>query len=138
MKSFNFKTTAEIKVSNTIVEQIIGQDNAVNIVKKWYEKRGWRIVIQKGKPYDLVANKGTNRRYIEVKGSMNQPSNFKALLTENENKFIKKCLDNKMHYRFHIVAGFGRHKKIIHRYFTAQKLPRPKPAGHYYITLKLK
>ena len=123
---------------NKVLGQVEIRDGAVNFVKKWYEKRGWRIVIQKRKPYDLVANKGTNRRYIEVKGSMNQPSNFKALLTENENKFIKKCLDNKMHYRFHIVAGFGRFNKKIHRYFTAQKLPQAKPAGHYYITLKLK
>ena len=122
-----------------VLGQVEIREGAVNIVKKLYEKRGWRIVIQKRKPYDLVANKGNNnRRYIEVKGSMNQPTNFRALLTKNEKKFIERCLKNKMHYRFHIVAGIGRFNKKIHKSFTAQKLPQPKNAGHYYITLKLK
>ena len=30
----NFKSTAEIKVSNKIVNQVIGQDEAVNVIKK--------------------------------------------------------------------------------------------------------
>ena len=45
MKSFTFKTTAEIKVSNTIVEQIIGQDNAVNIIKKVARQRRHLLLI---------------------------------------------------------------------------------------------
>jgi len=45
MKPLNFKTTAEIKVSSTIVEQIIGQDNAVNIVKKVAKQRRHLLLI---------------------------------------------------------------------------------------------
>ncbi|OGF01595.1 MAG: hypothetical protein A2509_03110 [Candidatus Edwardsbacteria bacterium RIFOXYD12_FULL_50_11] len=121
---------------------IIGQaeirDTAVNVVYKWYRKRGWRVVIQKRKPYDLVANKGNNRRYVEIKGTMNQPNNFRALLSKNEKLFIDKCRANKMHYRLHVVAGIGRYKEIIHKWYSERKLSQPKPAGHYYITVKLK
>lgn len=122
-------------------KKILGQaeirDRAVKVVTKWYKERGWRVVPQKRKPYDLVANKLNNRRYIEVKGSMNQPTNFRVLLTRNEKNYIEKCLKNKMHYRLHLVAGIGRNK-IIHKHFTAKRLPKPKSAKHYYITVKLK
>lgn|SRR3989338_8858341 len=123
-------------------KKILGQaeirDRAVEFVRRWYKRHGWRIVVQKRKPYDLVANKGTNRRYIEVKGTMNQRTNFRALLTRNEKKFIEQCLMNKTHYRFHVVAGLGRFDKQIHRVFTANKIPKPKSAGHYYITVPMK
>jgi len=45
---FNFKTTAEIKVPENLVEQIIGQDEAVNIVKKAAKQR--RNVLLIGSP----------------------------------------------------------------------------------------
>ena len=34
MPSIKFKTTADIKVPKTIAEQVIGQDNAVKVIKK--------------------------------------------------------------------------------------------------------
>ena len=45
MKSFDFKTTAEIKVSKNIIDQIIGQENAVNIVKKVSKQRRHLLLI---------------------------------------------------------------------------------------------
>ena len=39
MKNLDFKTTADIKVSKNIVDQIVGQDNSVNIVKKVAKQR---------------------------------------------------------------------------------------------------
>ncbi|MBI4155078.1 ATP-dependent protease LonB [Candidatus Woesearchaeota archaeon] len=45
---FNFKTTAEIKVPEDITEQIIGQDEAVNIIKKAAKQR--RNVLLIGSP----------------------------------------------------------------------------------------
>ncbi len=123
-------------------KKVLGQaeirDRAVELVTKWYKRRGWRVVVQKRKPYDLVADKGTNRRYIEVKGSMNQPSNFRALLSRNEKKFMEQSLKNKRHYRLHVVMGIGRFKKLIHKRFTAKKIPKSKSAGHYYVTLSMK
>lgn len=96
-------------------------------------------MIRKGKPYDLLAIKGTNRRYIEVKGSMNKPSNFRALLSLNEKKLIEQYQQNKSkHYRFHIVLGIGRFKEQIHKIFTTNKIPKPIPTNHYYITLPTK
>lgn len=44
----NFKTTAEIKVSNKVVEQVIGQEEAVEIIKKSAEQR--RHVLLIGEP----------------------------------------------------------------------------------------
>mgnify|MGYP001584459816 CR=1 FL=1 len=34
MSTFNFKTTQEINVSKNIIDQIIGQDNAISKLKK--------------------------------------------------------------------------------------------------------
>ncbi|MFH1769989.1 MAG: ATP-dependent protease LonB [archaeon] len=45
---FNFKSTAEIKVSKRIVDQVIGQDEAVNIIKKAAAQR--RHVLLIGEP----------------------------------------------------------------------------------------
>ena len=45
MKSLNFKTTAEIKVSNNIIDQIVGQEQAVNIVKKVAQQRRHLLLI---------------------------------------------------------------------------------------------
>ena len=124
------------------MKKIIGQseirDRAVKYVKNWYRRKRWRVVVQKRKPYDLVANKGTNRRYIEVKGTMNQPKNFRALLSRNEKIFLERSLLNKMHYRLHVVAGIGRYRKLIHKAFSNKKISKPRPAGHYYVTVKLK
>lgn len=44
----NFKTTKEIKVSDSIIDQIIGQDEAVNIIKKAAKQR--RHVLLIGSP----------------------------------------------------------------------------------------
>ena len=44
----NFKTTKEIKVSSSIVDQIIGQDESVNIIKKAAKQR--RNVLLIGEP----------------------------------------------------------------------------------------
>ena len=41
----NFKTTAEIKISAKIIDQIIGQDEAVNIVKKVAKQRRHLLLI---------------------------------------------------------------------------------------------
>ena len=45
---FNFKTTAEIKVPESLIDQIIGQDEAVTIVKKAAKQR--RNVLLIGTP----------------------------------------------------------------------------------------
>ncbi len=45
MKSNSFKTTAEIKTSKNIIDQIIGQENAVNIVKKVAKQRRHLLLI---------------------------------------------------------------------------------------------
>ena len=47
-KDFKFKTTAEIKISKRIVDQVIGQDEAVNIIKKASKQR--RHVLLIGEP----------------------------------------------------------------------------------------
>jgi Lon-like ATP-dependent protease len=44
----NFKTTADIKVPKQIIDQVIGQENAVNIIKKAAEQR--RHVLLIGEP----------------------------------------------------------------------------------------
>jgi Lon-like ATP-dependent protease len=48
VSEFNFKTTAEIKTSKRIVEQVIGQDEAVKIIKKASKQR--RHVLLIGEP----------------------------------------------------------------------------------------
>ncbi|MEK6932976.1 MAG: ATP-dependent protease LonB [Nanoarchaeota archaeon] len=45
MKNLDFKSTAEIKVSKNIIDQIIGQENAVNIVKKVAKQRRHLLLI---------------------------------------------------------------------------------------------
>lgn len=45
MKSFNFKTTAEIKVPKLIRDQIIGQENAVNLIEKIAKQRRNLLLI---------------------------------------------------------------------------------------------
>ncbi|MEM3374644.1 MAG: ATP-dependent protease LonB [Candidatus Woesearchaeota archaeon] len=46
--NFNYETTADIDVSKTIINQVIGQDNAVNIIKKAAQQR--RHVLLIGEP----------------------------------------------------------------------------------------
>ena len=48
----NFKDTSEINVSNVIIDQIIGQDNVINIIKKASKQR--RHVL-------LIGNSGTGK-----------------------------------------------------------------------------
>ncbi|RMF54470.1 ATP-dependent protease LonB [Candidatus Woesearchaeota archaeon] len=48
VKELNFKTTAEIKVSKKIIEQVIGQEKAVNIIRKAAQQR--RHVLLIGEP----------------------------------------------------------------------------------------
>ncbi|MCP3682306.1 MAG: ATP-dependent protease LonB [bacterium] len=48
MPELNFKTTAELKVSKKIMEQVIGQESAVNIIKKAADQR--RHVLLIGEP----------------------------------------------------------------------------------------
>ena len=45
MKNFKFKTTAEINVPNKIVDQVIGQNEAVNIIKKVAKQRRHLLLI---------------------------------------------------------------------------------------------
>lgn len=45
MEAMNFKTTAEIKVPTKIVDQIVGQDPAVNILKKVARQRRHLLLI---------------------------------------------------------------------------------------------
>jgi len=45
MSTFNFKHTGEIKTPENIIEQIIGQENAVNIVKKVAKQRRHLLLI---------------------------------------------------------------------------------------------
>ena len=45
MKNLNFKTTAEIKISNNLIDQVIGQENATNIVKKVARQRRHLLLI---------------------------------------------------------------------------------------------
>lgn len=45
MKELNFKTTEEIKVNKSIIEQVVGQENAVDIVKKAAKKRRHLFLI---------------------------------------------------------------------------------------------
>ncbi|MEK6835578.1 MAG: ATP-dependent protease LonB [Nanoarchaeota archaeon] len=45
MKSFNFKTTAEIKIPTNIIDQIVGQEQAVNIVRKVAKQRRHLLLI---------------------------------------------------------------------------------------------
>jgi len=43
---------------------------AMETARKLYENKGWRVVdMSASNPYDLLATKGTEKRYIEVKGS---------------------------------------------------------------------
>jgi Lon-like ATP-dependent protease len=48
MASLKFRTTADIKVPKTIAEQVIGQDNAVDVIKKAAQQR--RHVLLIGEP----------------------------------------------------------------------------------------
>ncbi len=48
MGKLNFKTTADLKVSGQIVDQVIGQDEAVNVIKKAARQR--RHVLLIGEP----------------------------------------------------------------------------------------
>jgi Lon-like ATP-dependent protease len=48
MANLKFKTTADIKVPKQIIDQVIGQENAVNIIKKAAEQR--RHVLLIGEP----------------------------------------------------------------------------------------
>ncbi len=48
MDELNFKTTAELKVSGRIVDQVIGQDEAVKVIKKAAQQR--RHVLLIGEP----------------------------------------------------------------------------------------
>ena len=45
MKEFDFKTTKEIKVPNLIIDQIIGQDKAVKLLKKIAKQRRNLLLI---------------------------------------------------------------------------------------------
>ena len=45
---FNFKTTEKIKVPKNIINQVIGQDDAVNVIKKAAQQR--RHVLLIGEP----------------------------------------------------------------------------------------
>ena len=55
MKSFDFKTTEEIKIPKNIIDQILGQDNAVNIVRKVAkQKRHLLLIGQPGVGKSLV------------------------------------------------------------------------------------
>lgn len=45
MPELNFKSTAEIKIPKSIAEQIIGQDHAVNIIKKAAQQRRHVLLI---------------------------------------------------------------------------------------------
>ncbi|MEK6891168.1 MAG: DUF3883 domain-containing protein [Nanoarchaeota archaeon] len=111
------------------------RDGAVRVVEKWYKKRGWKVT-KKGKPYDLLAKKGNNCRYVEVKGTMNQPTNFRAVLSKNEKNWM---IAHRKNYRLHIVAGFAKHKNLIHKSFSGKDLTqKPKPTNHYYITVPMK
>ena len=47
-KTLNFKSTAEIKVSDKLVNQIVGQENAVDVIKKASQQR--RNVLLIGEP----------------------------------------------------------------------------------------
>ncbi|MBI2105556.1 ATP-binding protein, partial [Candidatus Woesearchaeota archaeon] len=51
----NFKTTAELKVSNKIAEQIIGQDQGLQLIKKAAQHR--RHVM-------LIGNPGTGKSLL--------------------------------------------------------------------------
>ena len=48
MTEFKFESTKDIKVSKTIIDQVIGQEEAVNIIKKAAEQR--RHVLLIGEP----------------------------------------------------------------------------------------
>jgi len=48
MKELNFKSTAEIKIKKKIIDQVIGQDNAVEVIKKAAQQR--RHVLLIGEP----------------------------------------------------------------------------------------
>ena len=45
MPELKFKSTAEIKIPKLIAEQIIGQDHAVNIIKKAAQQRRHVLLI---------------------------------------------------------------------------------------------
>src|SRR3989344_8453249 len=45
MEMMNFKTTAEIKIPTKIIDQIVGQQDAVNIVKKVAKQRRHLLLI---------------------------------------------------------------------------------------------
>ena len=47
-KELNFKTTAEIKTSNKIIDQVIGQEDAIKVIKKSSQQR--RHVLLIGEP----------------------------------------------------------------------------------------
>lgn len=47
-KELNFKDTSELKVSNSIIDQVIGQDEAINVIKKSSKQR--RHVLLIGEP----------------------------------------------------------------------------------------
>jgi Lon-like ATP-dependent protease len=56
MKEFNFNTTKEIKVPNLIIDQIIGQDRAVELLKKIAKQRRNLLLIgQPGVGKSLIA-----------------------------------------------------------------------------------
>ncbi|MEK6858205.1 MAG: ATP-binding protein, partial [Nanoarchaeota archaeon] len=48
MSDLNFKSTAEIKVPEKLIDQIIGQEDAVDVIKKASQQR--RHVVLIGEP----------------------------------------------------------------------------------------
>jgi hypothetical protein len=121
-----------------VVSQSEIRDTAVKVVCNWYKSRGWRTIVKKSGPYDVVAIKKGWRKYIEVKGSMNKPKKFRALLSKNQKKYINDCKRNGMHYEIHIVTGIGRYKRVTHKKFPLSKIKHFEPTGSYYTTLDMK
>lgn len=114
------------------------RDKAIGYVTNWYKRRGWEITPTNGKKYDLKANRGNNHRYIEVKGSMNKPSTYRAVFSKNEKRYLQHCKKSKMHYYCHLVLGIGRSKKWLHKYFTKRKMPLFKLFKAYYVYFEIK
>ena len=101
------------------------EHHAVQRAEAWLRKRMPKggTISRHGKPYDLLWEKGKQRRYVEVKGA--QGSAEKIVLTRNEVEFARKNHDSMVLYVLHSikikrdgnhVAAIGGKEAIVTRW----------------------
>lgn len=76
---------------------------AMQMARDLYERRGWDVIdTSSSRPYDLLATQGTQRRYIEVKGTTG--TGLSIVLTAGEIQHAKR---NKRSSALVIVSSIG-------------------------------